>query len=130
MQADEAERRLKASNFLITDPALNAYVRGVLCREVAERACGEARIYLTRTPYFNASMMPNGVMQIWSGLLLRVRDEAQLAAVLGHEFVHYRERHGLKQFAKSRARRTRSPFCRSCHSVAWSERGSGSRNWE
>jgi hypothetical protein len=98
MQADEAERRLKASNFLITDPALNAYVRGVLCREVGERACGEARIYLTRTPYFNASMMPNGVMQIWSGLLLRVRDEAQLAAVLGHEFVHYRERHGLKQF--------------------------------
>lgn len=98
MQADEAERRLKASNFVIRDPALNAYVRGVLCREVGERECADARIFITRTPYFNASMMPNGAMQIWSGLFLRVRDEAQLAAVLGHEFVHYRQRHSVKQF--------------------------------
>lgn len=98
MQADEAERRLKASNFVIRDPALNAYVRRVLCREVGERACADARIYITRTPYFNASMMPNGTMQVWSGLFLRVRDEAQLAAVLGHEYVHYRQRHTVKQF--------------------------------
>ena len=98
MQADEAERRLKASNFVINDPALNAYVRGVLCREVGARECANARIYITRTPYFNASMMPNGVMQIWSGMFLRVRDEAQLAAVLGHEYVHFRERHTVKQF--------------------------------
>ena len=98
MQADEAERRLKASNFVIADPALNAYVRGVLCREVGERRCVGARIYITRTPYFNASMMPNGAMQVWSGLFLRVRDEAQLAAVLGHEFVHYQDRHSVKQF--------------------------------
>lgn len=98
MQADEAERRLKQSNFIITDPALNAYVRRVLCREVGEAECREARIYITRTPYFNASMMPNGAMQVWSGLFLRVRDEAQLAAVLGHEFVHYRQRHTLTRF--------------------------------
>lgn len=98
MQADEAERRLRASNFVIRDPALNAYVRGVLCREVGEQGCANARIYITRTPYFNASMMPNGAMQVWSGLFLRVRDEAQLAAVLGHEFVHYRQRHTLQQF--------------------------------
>ena len=98
MQADEAERRLKASNFVIRDPALNAYVRGVLCREVGERECAGTRIYITRTPYFNASMMPNGTMQVWSGLFLRVRDEAQLAAVLGHEFVHYRKRHGVQTF--------------------------------
>ena len=98
MQADEAERRLKASNFVIRDPALNAYVRKVLCREVGERECAGARIYITRTPYFNASMMPNGAMQVWSGLFLRVRDEAQLAAVLGHEYVHYHQRHTLKQF--------------------------------
>lgn len=98
MQADEVERRLKTSNFVIRDPALNAYVRGVLCREVGERDCAGTRIYITRTPYFNASMMPNGAMQIWSGLFLRVRDEAQLAAVLGHEFTHFRQRHTLRQF--------------------------------
>lgn len=97
LQVDEAERKLKASNFLIRDPALNAYVRDVFCRTVGDQ-CREARIYITRTPYFNASMAPNGMMQIWSGLFLRTRDEAQLAAVLGHEFTHYQERHSLRLF--------------------------------
>ncbi|MBV5324136.1 MAG: hypothetical protein J0626_02070, partial [Rhodospirillaceae bacterium] len=46
MQAEEYERRLVNSNFVIRDPALNAYVRGVLCREVGEELCGEARIYI------------------------------------------------------------------------------------
>lgn len=98
MQVDEAERKLQTSDFVIRDPALNAYVRDVLCREVGEDQCGEARIYIMRTPYFNASMAPNGMMQVWSGLLLRMENEAQLAAVLGHEFAHYKERHTLRLF--------------------------------
>lgn len=102
MQVDEAERRLQTSDFVIRDPALNAYVRGVLCREVGEEACAEARIYIMRTPYFNASMAPNGMMQVWSGLLLRMENEAQLAAVLGHEFAHYREQHSLRLFRSIR----------------------------
>lgn len=102
MQVDEAERKLRTSDFVIRDPALNAYVRGVLCREVGEEACGEARIYIMRTPYFNASMAPNGMMQVWSGLLLRMENEAQLAAVLGHEFAHYREQHSLRLFRSIR----------------------------
>lgn len=102
MQVDEAERRLQTSDFVIRDPALNAYVRGVLCREVGDEACGEARIYIMRTPYFNASMAPNGMMQVWSGLLLRMENEAQLAAVMGHEFAHYREQHSLRLFRSIR----------------------------
>ncbi|WP_260583748.1 M48 family metallopeptidase [Sphingopyxis sp. PET50] len=98
MQVDEAERKLQTSDFVIRDKALNDYVRGVLCREVGEEQCGEARIYIMRTPYFNASMAPNGMMQVWSGLLLRMENEAQLAAVLGHEFAHYREQHSLRLF--------------------------------
>jgi predicted Zn-dependent protease len=42
-------------------------------------------------------MAPNGAMQIWSGLLLRVDNEAQLAAVLGHELGHYLERHSVER---------------------------------
>jgi len=40
---------------------------------------------VVRTPQFNASMAPNGMMEVWTGLLLRCSDEAQLAAILGHE---------------------------------------------
>lgn len=101
---DEAERQLRDSNFVIRDPELNAYVRGVLCRTVGEDRCVSARIYLVRTPQFNANIAPNGMMQVWSGLLLRVRNEAQLAAVLGHEFGHFENQHSLRLFRDVRAK--------------------------
>jgi predicted Zn-dependent protease len=56
-------------------------------------------------PHFNAIMAPNGMMLVWSGLLLRVENEAQLVAVMGHELGHYLERHSVEQLraAKDRA---------------------------
>lgn len=102
MQMDEAERDLKSSQMVIHDPELNAYVRSVLCRVTGEERCSHIRLYLMRTPYFNASMAPNGVMQVWSGLLLRTQNEAQLAAVLGHEYVHFEQRHGVKLFREAK----------------------------
>ena len=97
-QMEEYERELKTSKFLVTDPALNEYVRGVLCRTVGEVRCQATRLYIVRTPQFNASMAPNGVTIVNTGLLLRMRDEAQLAAVLGHEFTHFENRHSLRLF--------------------------------
>ncbi|MGX7951844.1 M48 family metalloprotease [Tsuneonella sp. HG249] len=97
-QMDEAERELKTSKFLVTDPALNQYVREVLCRAVSEERCRSVRLYIVRTPYFNASMAPNGLTIVNTGLLLRMRNEAQLAAVLGHEFTHFENRHSLRLF--------------------------------
>lgn len=98
MQMDEVERELKNSPEVIRDPALNAYVRSVLCKVATEARCANIRLYITRTPHFNATMAPNGVMQVWSGLLLRTTNEAQLAAILGHEYTHFQERHTLRLF--------------------------------
>jgi predicted Zn-dependent protease len=102
---DESERTLANSPLVIRDEALNAYVRGVLCATVGEDRCKSVRTYILRVPVFNASMTPNGTMRIFSGLLLRTRSEAELAAVLGHEFGHFEKRHTLQQF---KARRTGS----------------------
>ena len=98
MQMEEYERDLKHSSFVMRDPGLNEYVRRVFCRTVGEAECKDVRIYIMRTPYFNATMAPNGMMQVYSGLMLRARDEAQLAAILGHEYTHYRNRHSIKAF--------------------------------
>lgn len=102
MQAEEAERELKKSTFVIRDPQLNAYVRKVFCKTVTEDACKDVRIYLTRTAAFNAMMAPNGMMIVWSGLLLRTRNEAQFAAVLAHEYTHYRNRHSVLGFKNAK----------------------------
>jgi beta-barrel assembly-enhancing protease len=104
MQMDEEERMVKTSKFLITDPALNAYVRSILCRTVGVDRCGSTRIYIMRTPQFNAMMAPNGMMVVWSGLLLRARNEAELATVLGHEFGHFENQHSLQSFRDIRAK--------------------------
>lgn len=100
---DEQERALANSPLLIRDEALNSYVRGILCRDIGADRCGAVRLYILRVPIFNASMSPNGSMRIFSGLLLRTRSEAELAAVLGHEFGHFEKRHSLAGFKRERS---------------------------
>jgi predicted Zn-dependent protease len=104
MQMEESERGLKTSQLVIHDPALNGYVRGVLCRTVGDAACANIRLYLMRTPNFNAVTAPNGAMQVWSGLLLRVQNEAQLSAVLGHEYAHFEKRHSLALYHQAKSK--------------------------
>jgi beta-barrel assembly-enhancing protease len=97
MQMEQVEEDAKKSNFIIRDAALNSYLTDLCCK-LAGDFCSDIRVYTFRTPYFNASMYPNGMMHIWSGLLLRAQNEAQLAAVLGHEIGHYLRQHSLKRW--------------------------------
>ncbi len=101
MQMDRVEEKLSTSGRVVTDPALNNYVRTVTCRLSAEY-CKDLRLYIVQTPHFNASMAPNGTMQVWTGTLLRVQNEAQLAYVLGHEMGHYIRRHSVQRWRSIR----------------------------
>ena len=100
---DEQEQALINSPVLIRDEKLTAYVKDVLCRTVGYDRCSATRVYLLREPTFNASMTMNGTMRVFSGLLLRTRNEAELASVLGHEFGHFEMRHGLQRFKARRS---------------------------
>lgn len=101
-EADEHERALANSPLVIRDEALNAYARGVLCATVGLDRCRSVRTYILRFPITNAGMTANGTMLVFSGLLLRARSEAELAAVLGHEFGHFEKRHTLQKFKAKR----------------------------
>lgn len=101
MAADEAEKSFSSTPLLVRDPALNAYVKGIVCKLVPDR-CEMIRVYILDVPYFNASMYPNGAMQVWTGLLLRVRNESQLAFILGHEISHYTHRHTVNRWRRVR----------------------------
>jgi beta-barrel assembly-enhancing protease len=93
---DREETRARRSSFVVRDEALGRYLQGIVCKLTGEH-CPDVRVHVVRTPQFNASMAPNGMMQVWSGLLLRVENEAQLAAVIGHELGHYLERHAVER---------------------------------
>lgn len=96
LEFEEYEQGLRQSALLVRDDAINEYVRAAACR-VAGEYCNDIRIYIIRNPNFNASMSANGVMQVWTGLLVRVASEDELAAVLGHELAHYTQLHSLER---------------------------------
>ena len=93
---DREEQRVKHSPLTIHDRAFQAYLQDLVCK-LAGDFCPDVRVYPVRVPHFNAMMSPNGMMVVWSGLMLRAENEAQLAAVLGHELGHYMERHTVEQ---------------------------------
>lgn len=100
---EREEKRLRRSPFVMRDSGLREYLRGIACK-LAGAHCADVRVYPVRTPFFNASMAPNGMMQVWSGLLLRVDNEAQLAGVIGHEIGHYMQRHMLDRLRGEKSR--------------------------
>lgn len=96
MELEDYETAIRQSALLIRDGPINDYVKSAACR-VAMDYCNDLRVYIIRNPNFNASMTANGIMQIWTGLLVRVSSEDELAAVLGHELAHYTQLHTLKR---------------------------------
>jgi predicted Zn-dependent protease len=102
MAVDKIEKDLATGGNRIRNPELDAYLKDVICR-ISPEYCSATRVYVMRQPDFNAAMYPNGAMVVWSGLLVRVQNEAQLAAVLGHEIGHYKRRHTLSMWRRARA---------------------------
>ena len=99
-KVDQLEKEVKNSPYLIREEAINNYVKNMVC-ELAGEYCSSIRVYLIDNPHFNASMYPNGMMHVWSGLLLRVENESQLAAILGHEIAHYLRTHQIEQWRQA-----------------------------
>ena len=96
-QMDRAEEEIAGSNLLIKDPALTSYLQDIIGR-VGGPAARDMRIYLAHVPDFNAMMFPSGFSVVFTGLLLRMRNEAQLAGVIAHESGHFLRRHMIRSW--------------------------------
>ena len=98
---NRVEEEVSGSNLLIKDKATNDYVRDLIGR-VGGPAAKDMRIYVARIPDFNAVMFPTGFAVVFSGLLLRMRNEAQLAGVIAHESGHFLRKHQIRQWRDMR----------------------------
>ncbi len=96
-QMDRVEEEVSGSNLLIKDPELVAYLQNII-GTVGGPAAKDMRIYLAHIPDFNAVMFPSGFAVVFSGLLLRMRNEAQLAGVIAHESGHFLRRHMIRSW--------------------------------
>lgn len=95
MEMAEAEKSLVRSPLVLDDPLINEYVKTIAC-QVSHSYCNDLRVYVVRSPVFNASIAPNGLMLVNTGLLVRMTSSDQVASVLGHEFAHYTQTHSLE----------------------------------
>ena len=100
-EMERAEEEIAGSNLLIQDPKLTGYLKTII-GTVGGPAAQDFRIYLARIPDFNAMMFPSGFAVVFSGLLLRMRNEAQLAGVIAHESGHFLRRHMIRSWRDER----------------------------
>jgi hypothetical protein len=100
-EMERVEEEVADSNLLIVDPKITRYLQDII-GTVGGPAAKDFRIYLMRIPEFNAMMFPTGFAVVFSGLLLRTRNEAQLAGVIGHESGHFLRRHMIRSWRDQR----------------------------
>ncbi len=90
---------------IVNDPVLTNYVNTIGRRLMQSQEARSSGFHFTfevvADPSINAFALPGGPMFINTGLLKAVDNEAQLAAVMGHEMSHVILRHGTNQASKA-----------------------------
>ena len=96
-QASEEQKLLEKSGILYRNTDLEAYLKRVAFRLDADAASrdGEFRIKMIKDPRLNAFTYPDGTCYIQTGILARLENEGQLAALLAHELAHFLNDHAV-----------------------------------
>ena len=99
-RAQEAQQTLIQGGKLSDNSSLAAYVNRVTA-VLRPETCPSAlkfKVYIINDPFMNAHAYPDGGIFITTGLLARLENEAQLAAILGHEMAHAIARDALRTY--------------------------------
>lgn len=99
-RSKEMQEIIDKSGYIYEDEALGEYITSVLHKligDIAEANNLDLKVGIIKDPFFNAFSLPDGVIYIHTGLLANSENEAQLAAVLGHEASHFLLRHSLRE---------------------------------
>jgi len=100
-RAREEQARLDSSGHLYHDSELTAYVNAMARQLVPEQVRSQEvtiEIRILKNPLLNAFAYPNGVIYVHTGILAKMENEAQLAALLGHEMSHTIHRHAVENY--------------------------------
>ncbi len=99
IDAEAAPHQFSQDLGAIQDPAVNQYV-AALGRELHSRSHRPTMPYSYRVlnaNYVNAYTFPGGAMGITRGIMTELNNEAELAALLGHEIAHVNARHAAQR---------------------------------
>jgi len=95
-------QQLQGGRFYV-DPELTLYVQevGQKLARVSDRPDLPYEFVVLNNSVPNAWALPGGKIAVNRGLLTELEDEAQLAAVLGHEIVHAAARHSVQRLQQA-----------------------------
>jgi predicted Zn-dependent protease len=99
----QAKQEVVQSIGLVKDPALEQYVSsvGMKMAKVSERPDLPWSFQVVDDAAVNAFALPGGPVFVTRGLLTHITNEAELAAVLGHEIGHITAKHSVSQISKA-----------------------------
>lgn len=110
--SDEEEQKLGAAvseNIrkrygVVQDPAVHKYVTlvGAVLAVASDRPNLPWKFIVLDTDGVNALAAPGGYVHITRGALSLMKNEAELAGVLGHEIIHITEKHTMKAIQKGK----------------------------
>jgi beta-barrel assembly-enhancing protease len=102
--AEEFEKTLEQNPMSYNNPSLEKYLNRVLSNLVQDKEIinrYKPHVRIVKNPLLNAAALPTGTIIIHSGILARLDNEAQLAAILGHELTHFLNRHAYRSLKNS-----------------------------
>ncbi|HMP00037.1 MAG TPA: M48 family metalloprotease [Kiritimatiellia bacterium] len=102
LDREHAPHQLSADFGVTGDPALNAYIQqvGLSMTPHTQRPHMPYSFQVVNAPYFNAYTFPAGTVAATRGIMIGLENEAQLAALLGHELGHVNARHAAQRMSK------------------------------
>lgn len=94
-----APRQFSADLGPVPDPALTGYLDevGRRVQRVSHRPNLPYSFRVVHANHVNAYTFPGGAMAVTRGILVNLNDEADLAALLGHEIAHVNARHAAQR---------------------------------
>jgi hypothetical protein len=95
-------KELFYSGYIIINDTVSNYVKRLTSLIVEQEPSlkDKIRVYIVRSSELNASCFSNGTVFVNMGLIAKVKNEAQLAYILCHEFAHYISKHSLKSLVE------------------------------
>lgn len=99
----EENAKVRAQYGIVTDSDVNAMVTAVgnSLTPYTERSDVHYTFTVLDSPEVNAFALPGGYVYVTRGLLALANNEAELAAVIGHEIGHVTARHSAERYSRS-----------------------------
>ena len=95
-EASKFDKFVSNKGLVYDDPKLQDYLQKIMDRLFPEYK-GELNVHIHKAPILNAFALANGSIYINISMLAACENEAQIAAVLAHEGIHYVNQHVIQK---------------------------------